>query len=313
MIPSHPEHSKSPPLPEARLDGTGQAAAPHDGHSGQPAFKLATSVIANITIISLVGLASILLMLFGTFEGKTSRLISTLIVFAAFTFGSHWMSKSRSGVVVAQVGNIYMLALSLVLIWGSLNYQDPYSSEGEIVFNTVMVVLIAQLAILVTQRLIGVSARAPQPVVATVAKCAAVAMVATGILFTLPFGLFDLMEFGGVYMKISIAATLFTALAISIMSILLWSINSTRKKMQAGLTSSPMVANPVGPRAEPRGSDVGREQSAASLPSVFPPTGTQPWPVFPNGQPVSATPDGSPDFEALLEAAKYLFASAPKR
>lgn len=312
MIPSPPEHSKAPPPPEAHLEGKGQATVPLSGLGEQPAFKLATSVIANIIIISLVGLASILLMLFGTFEGKTSRLISTLIVFAAFTFGSHWMSKSKSGVMVAQVGNIYMLALSLVLIWGSLNTQDPYSSEGEIVFNTIMVVLIAQLAILVTQRLTGVAAHAPQRVVAMVAKCAVGAMVATGILFTLPFGLFDLMEFGGVYMKISIATTLFAALAISIMSILLWSINSTRKKMQAGLPSSPTVSNPVGPQAQPRVPADGGHL-AVSQPSVFPPTGTQPWPVFPNGQPVSARADGSPDFAALLEAAKYLLASAPEK
>jgi hypothetical protein len=276
--------------------------------------RLSSTIITYISISAIGGLVTIFLMLFGDFEGKVSRVISTLVLFGLFTAcSSYHMGKSKTAErspLLAQVGNIYMLLLGLVLIWGTLavdNYQDL-----TLLPMTFCIIGLVQLGIVVTEY-IARFLTAPQPQLVMSAFLTAAGMVATTFLFTLPLGLNDLTTFGEGYWKFAIAVILFTGIMLSITGFIIWAFRSQEPAQKQNVVSPtvpvesfqetevPQVAsNPVS--ASP--AKVTNPYVENGVPQFAPPVSApMAWPVFPNGQPLPAKSNGRPDFTALQTVA----------
>lgn len=274
--------------------------------------RLSSTIITYISISAIGGLVTIFLMLFGDFEGKVSRVISTLVLFGLFTAcSSYHMGKSKTAErspLLAQVGNIYMLLLGLVLIWGTLsvdNYQDL-----TLLPMTFCIIGLVQLGIVVTEY-IARFLNAPQPQLVMSAFLTSAGMVATTFLFTLPLGLNDLTTFGEGYWKFAIAVILFTGIMLSITGFIIWAFRSQEPEKKQN------VVSPRVPVESFQENEVTQDVSSPSIPDSsakapnpyvengvpqFAPPVSAPmaWPVFPNGQPLPAKSNGRPDFTALV-------------
>lgn len=297
--------------------------------NGSHGGKLSSQTVTTITIISIVGFISILLMLFGNFEGKIERVVSTLVLFGIFTFfSSYRMGRSKSPLhtPILQIGNNYMLLLSLVLIWGTLFVDDDYY-DWELLTKTLFIALIIQLGVFVTQK-ISVFVHSEQKQMSTAATLTLTGLSAATFLFSLPLGLDDFTSFGEGYWKFSIAVILFTGLMLSITSLIVWAFG----RNDAGLVPVGKVpAQTYQASALPNWKDEGRienertsapqdaetSQSAPAAPQggpqFAPPVDAAlPWPVFPNGQPLPPRSNGRPDFTALQTLAAYYAESERK-
>lgn len=287
--------------------------------------KLSTMMVTNIVIISIVGFVSILLLLFGDFEGKVSRVMSTLILFGLYTFFTSFSQREHRvslHVPMSLVGNIYMLCLSLVLIWGTMgknSYEDSF-----LVFQTLFIAGLIQLGLFLTRR-IAIIISAPQLQLSWASILTAVGMSLTTILFTLPLGLDKIMDFGEGYWKSAIAVILFTGLMVSIMGLIIWAFKAKHVPVPAfsgdalngqsvgrpapvpvqaqplftpGQTLTPEVQHPTPNQTSPV------QQQFQGAPNFSAPVaGSISWPVFPNGLPLPANERGRPDFGALQTVA----------
>lgn len=298
----HPAPPQMPPAPKDR--------------------KLTTLMLANIIILSLVGVASILIMLFGTFDGKGIRVTSTFLVFAAFTAFTAWDSNDKNPrryVPIGQVGNIYMLALSLMQIWLTLggNSRTRYYGSTEIFWNVLVIIVLVKIGVILVQKISDYTVRT-QPSLSLFALISTCAFALSTILFTLPSGLKSIVSFGEGYWKLSTAVILLAGLSLSVMVLLAWFFkeipsrhanvpqreNAPPKAVFGGGQNTP--TNPVtavqapAPVAPPAHAPQG-------APQFSPPVATAiPWPVFPNGLPLPAKANGRPDFTALSDiAARY--------
>lgn len=304
-----------------------------------PPSKLSAILVTNIWIISIVGFASILLLAFGDFDGKIERVITTLLLFAAFSlFSSISFNGSNSPLspYINQAGNIYMLVLGLILIWGSLGSEV---FAGEIFTFALSIILLVKAGVLAAQY-VALMTHAPQPLLSKFAVLSTGAFAALTILLTLPLG-FVGATFGEWYWKLVVAVVLFGGLTISVMSLLVWNFRkaTSEAEVQAspsyytGPTNAPPLHAypnaPTNPVQQPQQAfqqqyapsqpqftqpqeTSEQQQKTTAPPSAQPATQHQPtpqaqpnphalaWPVFPNGQPLPATPDGQPDYQALM-------------
>jgi hypothetical protein len=287
--------------------------------------KLTTLMLTNIIILSLVGIASILIMLFGTFDGKGIRVTSTFLVFAAFTAFTAWDSNDKNPrryVPIGQVGNIYMLALSLMQIWLTLggSSRTRYYGSSEILWNVFVIILLVKIGVILVQKISDYTVR-PQASLALFALISTGAFAITTVLFTLPSGLKSLMTFGDGYWKLSTAVILLAGLSLSVMVLLAWFFKEipTRHAGLAQRNNAPQKAV-FGGGQNPPANQVHTVQETAPLsppapavppfngaPQFSPPVATAiPWPVFPSGLPLPAKANGRPDFTALRDvAARY--------
>lgn len=282
--------------------------------------RLSPTIITYISISAVGGFITILLMLFGNFEGKVSRVISTLVLFGLFTAcSSVHLGRSKTAgrsPLLAQAGNIYMLLLGLTLIWGTLTvggYKD-----WSLLPLTLCIVGLIQLGIVVTE-FISKFMAAPQKQLALTSLLTSVGMVATTFLFTLPLGLNDLTPFGEGYWRFAIAVIMFTGIMLSITGFVVWAFRSqepTRNKQtpqaafpteQPVSAESPqLISSPVNnPSSVPSISAKAPNPYAENgVPQFAPPVAApMAWPVFPNGQPLPAKANGRPDFTALQTVA----------
>lgn len=285
--------------------------------------RLSSTIITYISISAVGGFITILLMLFGNFEGKVSRVISTLVLFGLFTAcSSYHLGKSKEAgrsPLLSQVGNIYMLLLGLVLIWGTLgvnNYQDI-----TLLPLTLCIVGLVQLGIVVTEFISRLQA-APQKQLVMSSFLTSAGMVATTFLFTLPLGLNDLTHFGEGYWRFSIAVIMFTGIMLSITGFVVWAFRSQPDpQISSVISSAPAYGKPVRPTVPVQSiPEVPKTDNRPTVPASssetlnpyvqngvpqFAPPVTAPmaWPVFPNGQPLPAKPNGRPDFSALQTVA----------
>lgn len=293
--------------------------------------RLSSTIITYISISAVGGFITILLMLFGNFEGKVSRVITTLVLFGLFTVcSSYHLGKSKEAErspLLSQIGNIYMLILGLVLVWGTLgvrNYQDV-----TLLPLTLCIVGLVQLGIVVTE-FIAKFMNAPQRQLSLSAFLTATGMVTTTFLFTLPLGLNDMTPFGEGYWRFAIAVIMFTGIMVSITAFIVWAFRPQTKHEDSNtVANAPAYGKPVRPSvpvvspsfpvseaqenkshlnpSAPPVSSV--EKSRLNEGSVVPPQFAPPvaapmaWPVFPNGQPLPAKRNGRPDFSALQTVA----------
>lgn len=287
--------------------------------------KLTTLMLTNIIILSLVGVTSILIMLFGTFDGKGIRVTSTFLVFAAFTAFTAWDSNDKNPrryVPIGQVGNIYMLALSLMQIWLTLggSSRARYYGSTEILWNVLVIIVLVKIGVILVQKISDYTVR-PQSSLSLFAMISTCAFAITTVLFTLPSGLKSLVTFGDGYWKLSTAVILLAGLSLSVMVLLAWffkeiptrhpglsqRVNSQHKPVFGG--GQPPLLNPVNPtqNTTPVSPPTTVSSPVNGAPQFSPPVATAiPWPVFPSGLPLPAKPNGRPDFTALRDvAARY--------
>lgn len=290
--------------------------------------RLSSTIITYISISAVGGFITILLMLFGNFEGKVSRVISTLVLFGLFTACSaahlNRSKTSQRSPLLAQVGNIYMLLLGLVLIWGTLAV-DGYK-DFTLLPMTFCIVALVQLGIVVTEFISKFSA-APQKQLVMSSFLTSAGMVATTFLFTLPLGLNDLTPFGEGYWRFAIAVLMFTGIMLSITGFVVWAFRSQEPAQKKNavparvpvasipqeappVLTAPVNNRPVFPSSLAKAPNPYVENGAPQFaPPVMAPMA---WPVFPNGQPLPAKSNGRPDFGALQTVAS-IYAESEKQ
>lgn len=283
---------------------------------------------ANIAVLSIVGLVSILIMLFGEFEGKGVRVFGTLLLFAAFTGFSAYDGRKRDRpqyIQIAMVGNIYLVALGLLLIWGTMALETWYFHE-EIIFRLFFLIILARAGLVLLQ-FAAKFAESPEKGLQTAASISAIAIAITLVLYTLPIALDPFFTFVDFYWRVAVAMMLVSVLAISVGILVYWANREPRENQvraqgtqNANQQNSQHLANQQSSRHEVPGA-VWNEANAPQKPShepqrhghtsapVAPENGAQayaapvaaamPWPVFPSGQPLPTLPNGRPDYQAL--------------
>lgn len=216
--------------------------------------QLSSTVVTYIAISAAGGMLAILLMLFGNFEGKISRVLSTLVLFGLFTCcSSYHLGRSKAAMrstLLAQAGNIYMLVLGLTLIWGTLavsNYTDYV-----LLPMTLCIVGLVQLGLFITDY-IARFMDSPHKQLTTSAYLTTAGMVATTFFFTLPIGLNELVTFGESYWRFAIAIILFSGIMISITGFIVWAFRSTHDSSAQDVTMPTRSASnpPAYPGAKP--------------------------------------------------------------
>lgn len=279
--------------------------------------KLSSFMATSILLISVVGLASILLMYFGEFEGKVSRVISTLLIFAAFTTFTALDTRKDNPqryMVISQAGNIYMLALSLVYIWGTIGAVGFY--DEEIIPGTIGLILIIKVGVILLQKISDYIVLEQQQL-SFASFLSGIAIGAATVIFTLPIALHHIFEFGEGYWKLAVGILMFGGLTISVTALLAWFFKEKKEDDTAPVLKafnkdasqpSPHVNSreqnefapaPVVHRQDTKAQNVSLPSEA---PQFAPPVRSSlPWPVFPNGYPLPAKANGRPDFEALKQ------------
>ncbi|MBC9705264.1 MAG: hypothetical protein H9W81_09890 [Enterococcus sp.] len=301
--------------------------------------KLSSYMLASISILALVGFISILLILFGDFEDKMSRVVCTFTAFAIFTIFTalDTSAKRPKNVPVAAFFNIVILSLALSATWLGLFGQDDYDYDSSYrnyydgvlnFFQIIGIALIGRLGSMMVQKALQFSSAKQEPV-KMVSLLSAASIGITTVLFILPIG-FSRYDFGDMYWKIVVAFVLLAGLSISILSLLLWFYREEGTNPYRNPLAPRPVVPPVPPRSvvefhtpvnnfneapvtrpqpaqqapeAPVAAERGEMRVPDSQPAYAPPAPPvqelRPWPLLPNGQPLPALSNGQPDFEAL--------------
>lgn len=288
-------------------------------------------MITNISILAIVGIASILVMLFGDFDGKGIRVASTFLVFAAFTTFTALDSNEKKPdwhLPIGQLGNIYMLGLSLIQIWATLSTNTRYSGGFDIFTNVFMIIIIVKVGTLIVQKITDL-VFVDRKWLPLAAKVSALSFAGSTVLYTLPSGVgwIELLNFDESYWRFSTAVILLAGLSLAITVLLAWfygvlvtrSNPAVPNRVQQQFSPAPqeVVQSQVSSKTDlPLNSDLGdgqlskpqapvRRELPAGVPDFEPPVRSAlTWPVFPSGLPLPAKPNGRPDFGALREIAK---------
>lgn len=291
----------SAPTPESALPNPPAAAA-----SSPKSKKLSTFLKVSIALLIGLTLASISLLFIGDFEGKIERVFSTFVLFAVFvTFTAIDTSRERKSdwyAPVALIANTYILGLLLIVIW-----MTPYNSFSllfDIFWKSLLVVVVTRLVILCCELLLMAGERSGEAAT-RFAFVTSVLAVLSGILFTAPVGI---EAFGlfipDLYWKIATAVLILTALGLSVTLLLGWAHRSdARAERRAAAANYPLPFV----SQEPHGVAPQQSQMPVAAPAappvpqpepLAPESGPEllPWPLFADGRPIPALPNGQPDF-----------------
>lgn len=285
--------------PPAVPQVSGAPAAPSETPAqaaGAPAKKLSTFLKVSIALLIGLTLASISLLFIGDFEGKFERVFSTFVLFAVFvTFTAIDTSRERKSdwyAPVALIANTYILGLLLIVIW--MTPYNTFSLLFDIFWKSVLVVVVTRLVILCCELLLFAGERSGE-VATRFAFVTSVLAVLSGILFTAPVGIeaFNLY-IPDLYWKIATAVLILTALGLSVTMLLGWAHRSDARAERRAAARAAGNAEPY--RGEQ--GHVAAPQVAQAPQAVQPPPQPEllPWPLFADGTPIPALPDGQPDF-----------------
>lgn len=223
----HPDIEPVVEQPE-KVEITKKVAVDTIETNGAVGGKLSSSMISYIVVSAVGGFLSILLMLFGQFDGKISRVISTLALFAIFTFfSSLYLGKSKKSSrspMIPQLGNVYMLILGLILIWGTLSVFNYHSAI--LLPMIFLIVILVQIGIFVTDKASDFI-QAEQKQLSRAALLTTIGLASTTVLFSLPLGMGEITDFSEGYWRFTIAIVLFTGIMISITSFIAWAFRKT--------------------------------------------------------------------------------------
>lgn len=301
--------TQAPAAPEVSGASAVHSAVPAPAAEA-PSKKLSTFLKVSIALLIGLTLASISLVFIGDFEGKFERVFSTFVLFAVFvTFTAIDTSRERKSdwyAPVALIANTYILGLLLIVIW-----MTPYNSFSllfDIFWKSVLVVVVTRLVILFCELLLLAGEKSGEAA-ARFAFVTSVLAVLSGILFTAPVGIeaFNLF-IPDLYWKIATAVLILTALGLSITLLLGWAHRSdSRAERRAAAKStlaqrpqSYVAENPYGVAHQPASPapqpTVQSAQQRPAQPVQQAESELLPWPLFADGTPIPARPDGQPDF-----------------
>jgi hypothetical protein len=204
------------------IDASSPSAAT-DNREAKHKGKLSNFMIANIWMLSFMGVASAFILLLGNFEGKFIRVFSTLLLFVVFTILTAKDTSSKKphlAIPIALGGNVYMLGLSLMLIWATLaksGFDDSFMLP-----KMLFLIVIIKVAVAVIQK-ISYLIFVNESQLSLIAKVTMVALIMTTILYTLPLGVDHLFEFGSFYWKFAVFVTILAGLSLSITALIFWS------------------------------------------------------------------------------------------
>lgn len=211
-------------------------------------------MVINLYMLGVTVLFSVAVLMFADFEGKVVRVVATLLLFGLFTlFAALDASRDKPAryVQIGQFGHMYMLALNLMLIWGSLlakgSSPDVFGGMG-IFMNMLMLVAIIKVAIMVVQFFSDFTL-ASQSGLAISARISSFALGFTGVLFTLPIGLNPFFTFTEAYWRIAVIVMVVAAGAMSATGLL---YNLFKEK---DIPVNPKEQNSAGQSSPPRYGD----------------------------------------------------------
>lgn len=290
----------APPLPN-------HPPAKHQGN------KLASFMVTNIILLVIVAGASILLLLFGDFDGKVVRTVSTLLLFAAFTIFAAIDSTRNAPqryVMISQVGHMYMLGISLVLIWGSLAVRRGFFDEFSILTKTLMIIALVKLGVMVVQK-VSDAVYSPQPQLSLAAKFCAASLAATAVLYTLPIATDYFITYREGYWKFAVAVLLFAGLAISVTGLLTWYVSNNNGNAEQKKTVGKSVSDYSQPFRNDTDSYASQPPATAHDPlravqAPQHPQGATEAPRLSTGQPVTSRIESVPPKDAPSAPPSYL-------
>lgn len=327
----------SDPNPQTQEPPHRDPVPPHGDASDR---KLTPFLKVSIILLAALTIASISLLFLGDFEGRFERVFSTFALFTVFVlftaFDTSRERKSEWYAPVALIANTYILGLLLIVIW--MSPYDPFSLGFEILWKSIVVIVVTRLVILCCQILLNLGAHFP-PVVTRFGFITSILAVLVGIMFTAPVGIdsFDLTV-PDLYWKIATSVLILTALGLAITLLLRWTYGADRRaadraaREAARVAAYPSQAPGVQPHRHPYAQAPSAQQypypqqpqvahgAQQASPPRFPQGAPQPqphgqaqqageppkllpWPTFPDGRPLPMRPDGQPDFSVLQQGA----------
>lgn len=283
---------------------------------------LSRTLTNSIWLMVSVTAVSVFLLLFVSFEGKVPRITGTFLVFGLFTVFAALDAREEGPAhrgPIAQVGNTYMLTLTLVYMWGSLLVRD--FSDSWLVVKALFLMVLIKAGIFVVQRVSDL-VLSPMRALSRWARAAAVGLGTSTVLLTVKVGTEFFLTFSDLYWRAAYAVFSATGLAVAVTA-LLYFVNHRQESLdQPTAQDLPMNRAPrFGERPQPQPVEhrpVPVEHrpappvpapvqpqwtppAAQSAPQYTPPARELlPWPLMPDGRtPVPKTPNGRPDWNAL--------------
>ncbi len=195
---------------------------------------LTTFMKVSIILLIVVSVVSIALLFIGDFEGRFTRVFTTLGLFALFT--TFTALDTRLGrdnewyAPLALIGNTYMLGLSLVIIW--VTRGNEYTLFFILIAQIGLVLGVTRLVIFSGDRLLRIAPSAAG-VLSKSAFTTGILLSISGILFTAPlaFNAFE-VEVPELYWRISVAILILTGLFFAITLLLRWYFNAEVRAQQ---------------------------------------------------------------------------------
>jgi hypothetical protein len=281
---------------------------------------LSRTLTNSIWLMVSVTAVSVFLLLFASFEGKVPRITGTFLVFGLFTVFAALDAREEGPAhrgPIAQVGNTYMLSLTLVYLWGTLLVWD--FSDSWLVVKALFLMVLIKAGIFAVQRVTDL-VLSPMRALSRWARAAAVGLGASTVLLTVKAGTDFFLTFSDLYWRAAYAVFSATGLAVAVTA-LLYFVNHRQESLNLPPAAQDVPRNRAphfGERPQPQPVDH-RPAPAELLPVPAPvqpqwtPPAAQgapqytpparellPWPLMPDGRtPVPKTPNGRPDWNAL--------------
>lgn len=276
----------------------GQPLAPASGPAPR---KLSRFLLVSIILLAALTVASIALLFVGDFEGRFERVFSTFTLFAIFVVFTAFDTRRDQSTdwyaPVALLANAYILGLGLIVIW--VTAYHPFDLMWEIMWKSLLVILVTRASILACQLLLKAANVQPESV-GRFAFVTSVLAVLSGVLYTAPAGIDAFgLHVPDLYWRIATALLILTGLALSITLLLRWYYTADERAERAERRRAAIPAPYAAGAPEP-------DAPTAAAPAPAPPAppasqGLLPWPTFPDGRPYPAGADGQPDFLAAQQ------------
>lgn len=252
----------------------------------------------SIVLLAALSIAAISLLFIGDFEGKFERVFSTFVAFAVFVgltaFDTRRGLRNEWYPPVALLANSYILALLLIVVWMT---PAGWALVSDIFWKSVVVILATRAVVWCAQLLLNLAEDKPRPL-GVFAMITSLLATVTGILFTAPIAI-ELFKVNipTLYWRFAVAALLLTGLSLSISLLLRWAYTGAEREearrerqLQRQQAAEAADAQPAAP--------LQLAQPLQPQPQQPQPQQLLPWPLYPDGTPYPAGPDGQPDFSA---------------
>lgn len=249
-----------------------------------------------------------------------------------FTIATSWAAKiqDKIGLQIAQTSNIYALGLTLVPIWAK--WKEPDYSIDDVGGFMLCVYLFFVFGFIkvgtpLLRKLVE-SMNSEYSQIRLVSLISSVTFAVTLFLATFWFGMFNILDFGEGYSKLVTACVIISALSMSILVLVTYSLEGFRRRDAKHATAAPVVANQQFTQQQSASVEVSpqnaaeapvggsqtkfngpKPQHSVTIPQINHANGNADWPVYPNGLPLASLPNGRPDYQSLHYVASVFMES----